>query len=205
MPLIYKLYDELDCYVGSTTLTLKRRLAIHNRCRDCYSRIIINRNKFTMELIEEVETNDRFKREQYWIDELSTLPQIKCYFESEEVRIIYMTNYYKVYRENNKESLKQYYETNKEVLALKHKQYNEINKEKIALNRKRYYETNLESILEKCKVYRENNKDIIKEKKEEKFSCECGGKYINSHKSRHLKTKKHLAYIDAERQKSNQS
>jgi hypothetical protein len=39
--------------------------------------------------------------------------------------------------------------------------------------------------------YREKNKDKIKQK----FNCDCGGKYIHQHKSTHLKTKKHQAYI----------
>ena len=164
MPLIYKLYDELDCYVGSTTLTLKERLSRHISSRECKSVIILDRKKFTMELIEEVETKDRFKREQYWIDSLSTLSQRVCYFESEKAKVKYKEEW-----------------------------------------RKQYYETNLESITEKIKVYRENNKDKIKEQKGANFNCECGGKYTNTHKARHLKTKKHLEYIDEERQKSNQS
>ena len=78
MPLIYKLYDDEDCYVGSTTETLKERLSKHICIKSCYSRIIVDRNKFTMELIEEVETNDRYDRENYWITELSTLSQYKA-------------------------------------------------------------------------------------------------------------------------------
>ena len=150
MSLIYKLYDELDCYVGSTTETLTERLSKHKTNRNCKSRIILDRKKFTMELIEEVETNDRFKREQYWIDELSTLSQYKCYFENEEARI----NHYK---EKSKERGKHYYKTNLEHI----KQYREKNKEHIKELQKKYREIN--------------------------------------------KQKKHLAYIDAEGQKSNQS
>jgi len=58
------------------------------------------------------------------------------------------------------------------------------------------------------KEYREDNKEQIKEYKKDyyqdkknkinqKFNCElCGGKYTKSHKTQHLKTKKHLKYID---------
>ena len=151
MPLIYKLYDELDCYIGSTTETLKTRLSKHINNRNCKSRIILDRKKFTMELIEEVETNDRFKREQYWIDELSTLSQHNCYWKNVEEK---KDKYDKEFRENHKE----------------------------------YY-------IEKAKQHYEKNK----EKLHEKFSCECGGKYTYKHKLTHLKTKKHLEYIDAER------
>jgi predicted S18 family serine protease len=65
-----------------------------------------------MELIEEVETKDRFKREQYYIDSLSTLSQIKCYFESEEEKIKYQTENYKEYMEKNKEKIS---ERNREI------------------------------------------------------------------------------------------
>tara|TARA_B110000977_G_scaffold9098_1_gene12115 strand:- start:160 stop:618 length:459 start_codon:yes stop_codon:yes gene_type:complete len=152
MPFIYKLYDELDCYVGSTTQTLKARLSVHICSnKKCKSVVILDRNKYKMELIEEVETKDRFEREQYWIDELSTLSQQNCYWKNikknkEETD--------KVYRENNREN--------------------------IALISKRYYETN-------------------RVKLNETIYCECGGKYSIKTKPRHLRTKKHLAYIDEER------
>ena len=175
MSLIYKLYDEFDCYIGSTTSTLKERLSRHISHRNCKSVIILDRKKFTMELIEEVETNDRFKREQYWIDELSTLSQNKCYFESEEERI-----------KNYKEKKKDFRENNKEKIADYGEEYRKLNKKSIAEYQKEYNETNSDKL-------------------NEKFICECGSKYTYKHKSRHLKTLKHLAYIDAEGQKSNQS
>ena len=36
--------------------------------------------------------------------------------------------------------------------------------------------------------------EINKEKQNEKFTCECGGKYTHQYKGRHFKTKKHLSY-----------
>jgi len=50
---------------------------------------------------------------------------------------------------------------------------------------------NKEYIKEKDKKYREENAEAIKAHKNQKFTCECGGKYTNSHKQSHLKTKKH--------------
>ena len=176
MPLIYKLYDDEDCYVGSTTQTLKRRLSHHISFRDCKSVVILDRKKFTMELIEEVETNNRFEREQYWIDELSTLSQNKCYFESEEERIKYTNEKKKEYYKANLEHFKQYKEDNREHILETKKQYRENNKEKIA-------------------IYNETNRDKLNEK----ISCDCGVYYSRKNKARHSKTLKHLAYIDAER------
>jgi hypothetical protein len=50
---------------------------------------------------------------------------------------------------------------------------------------------NKEYIKERDKQYREKNAEEIKAKKNEKFTCECGGKYTNQNKHQHLKTKKH--------------
>ena len=95
---------------------------------------------------------------------------------------------YKIYREKNKEIVAKrksiYYEQNKD----KFKQYRVDNIDKI----KEYREKNKE----KMKEYRENNKDKIKETHQEKFNCDCGGKYTHCHKTRHFKTKKHLAYME---------
>ena len=44
---------------------------------------------------------------------------------------------------------------------------------------------------DKIKEYRVNNKD----KTNEKFECECGGKYTHSHKSTHFKSTKHQEFI----------
>jgi hypothetical protein len=162
MPLIYKLYDELDCYVGSTTSTLKERLRNHIRRKNCKSVVILDRKKFTIELIEEVETKDRFKREQYYIDSLSTLNQQRCYFESEEEK----NKFYKEYNKN-------YGNKNKEKISERKLNWRENNKEKINEYSKKWY-------------------DINKEKKTQKITCECGKIISYGSKSRHLKTKKHL-------------
>ena len=45
---------------------------------------------------------------------------------------------------------------------------------------------------DKIKQWRLENKDKIYEK----FNCECGGKYQYKNKSKHLKTKKHLNFIN---------
>ena len=50
---------------------------------------------------------------------------------------------------------------------------------------------------ERIKEYREKNKEQLKEKGREKINCEiCGGKFTRSNKSTHLKTNKHISYIN---------
>jgi len=41
------------------------------------------------------------------------------------------------------------------------------------------------------KQYYQENRDGILEKKRHKFTCDCGGSFASSNKSRHLKSKKH--------------
>ena len=53
-----------------------------------------------------------------------------------------------------------------------------------------YYQDNREAL----KQYREVNR----ERSNEKFNCECGGKYTRCGKSHHMKTKKHQRYIEAQ-------
>jgi hypothetical protein len=73
--------------------------------------------------------------------------------------------------------------------------------------RKEYDKNNKEIINEKSKEYKENNKEIIKEKKKEyykknaeiinqKITCDCGCEITKRILSRHLKTKKHLNYLE---------
>lgn len=55
---------------------------------------------------------------------------------------------------------------------------------------KKWSENNKERKNKTDKEYYENNK----EKLNEKFNCECGGKYTHMHRIHHLKTQKHINY-----------
>jgi hypothetical protein len=46
------------------------------------------------------------------------------------------------------------------------------------------------------KQYRIDNKIQIREKKCEKFQCECGGRFTQQNKSAHLKSKIHKLYLE---------
>ena len=56
---------------------------------------------------------------------------------------------------------------------------------------KEYRADNKEKISEYRQSYKKENKDKINQK----YNCECGGKYTHRYKSRHFKTKKHQTYI----------
>lgn len=75
------------------------------------------------------------------------------------------------------------------------KKYDCVNKNIAGRTRKEWEEDNKEARKEYHKDYREKNKEAIAEKKNEKFTCECGGKYTYANKSQHLKSKKHYYYF----------
>ena len=65
------------------------------------------------------------------------------------------------------------------------------NKEKIADYKKNYYIDNKEKVVDYQKNYRVENK----EKSKKPYPCDCGGKYIHSTFSRHIKSQKHQQFI----------
>ena len=56
-----------------------------------------------------------------------------------------------------------------------------------------YYEINKENIQKYKKQYYKDNKDKINQQ----YNCECGGKYVYNNKSRHFKSQKHQIYINS--------
>ena len=89
---------------------------------------------------------------------------------------------------------------NFEELRIKEQEYidkfnPELNDKSAKQTPKQYYEKNKEQINNWNKNYQKENKEQIIKWKKEMTECECGGKYSNNHKSRHMKTKKHLKYI----------
>lgn len=84
---------------------------------------------------------------------------------------ICISEYQKIYREKNKEKIKNYYLNNKEKLDNRSKKYQEDNKEKLDLYRKQYRKKNKEKAKNwwkenknKIRKWREENKEKIKEK-----------------------------------------
>jgi hypothetical protein len=79
---IYKLYNENDCYIGSTKHSLQKRLSQHKSPHNrCCSKIVIEQGDYQIEKVAEVHPEERFQKEQQYINELSTLNQQTCYSE----------------------------------------------------------------------------------------------------------------------------
>ena len=183
---------------------------------------ILKNNNYEIILIENVPCNNKeelHRRERFYIESLScvniVIPQRtrKEYYEDNKEEI---SEQKKEYNEMNKDKIKernkQYYEANKQEISEQHKQYNEMNKDKISENKKKYREANKEylqeyhkqyndmnkdKISEQNKQYYEVNKQKISERKMKPFQCPCGSVLTIRHKSRHLKCKKHLAYLES--------
>jgi hypothetical protein len=76
------------------------------------------------------------------------------------------------------------------------KEWYNVNKTKISEYHKKYEEKNKTKRQEQHKINYEQNKSKNLEKWKTKFNCECGGKYTNSGKSHHFKTKIHINFIE---------
>ena len=87
---------------------------------------------------------------------------------------------------------KEYYKVNASTIKAKSKDYYKENTNRIKARHKDYYSENTETIKIKQKEYIDENK----EKRYEKFTCPCGGKYTHCSRARHFKTKKHLKYLE---------
>ena len=187
---IYRI-DVIGCdeiYIGSCYTSLNERFSIHKSDGNtCSSRELFTYGEPTITLIENYSCETKIElcmREQYYMDKFisegyTLVNKRRAYTSPEMV---------KEYRENNKEHIKEqqkdYYETHKETI----KEYRENNKEHIKEQRKERYENNKEAIKEQQKEYYEK----IKHKLNEKFICECGGRYTQQNKALHLQTKRHV-------------
>ncbi len=79
-----------------------------------------------------------------------------------------------------------------------------VNKNKVGQTKqewqKKYHEENKERIHTYEKQNREKNIEKIKERKMTKYTCECGSCLIKNNKSYHVKSKKHLDFINSKQE-----
>ena len=107
----------------------------------------------------------------------------------------------KEWRDENKDAIKlylhDYYIDHKEELDETNKVYRQEHNDQIKQINKQYYLENKNDILNYQKVYRDKNSEAIKQWKSEKISCICGSEITKSHKSTHMKSLKHIKYLEA--------
>lgn len=76
------------------------------------------------------------------------------------------------------------------------KQWREKNSDYLKEVKKQYRENNKEQISEQNKKWREVNKELISEQKKQTMECECGSTHRISDKQRHMRTKKHINFME---------
>lgn len=177
-------------YIGSTTQKLCKRLWEHKTptCK-CLTKTFINPKIF---LIENVPCNSK--------EELHAIER-KFIENTECVNYYIPTRTKKEWIEDNKKYLKEWkkehYQKNKKTITKIHKQYYEKNKQKIIEQTKEYKEKHLEESKKWKKDWYEKNKERMLKEQAEKIVCECGSIISIGNKLRHLKTKKHLNYLNS--------
>jgi len=188
-----------DIYIGSTTQPLSERFRDHKkkfkywkdgRGDNVSSYQIIKYDDAYIELLEDYDCE---RREQLHKREGEYIRKMNC------VNKVVPGRTDKEYRNDNKEKIadqkKKYHQDNREQIAEQKRLYYQNNRERMLYNFSLYREKNKEQIAERDKLYREKNKERIKAHKSRVCVCDCGTEYTHSHKSRHLRSKKHQAYI----------
>ena len=205
--LIYKIVCKdvniFSCYVGSTTDIIKRRSQHKSACNringklyNIYVYQFIRSNggwsNWDVVLVEyyPCETKlELLKRERYWIEQLkATLNKVipsRSQKEYRQVNKIKITKQIESFRNNNKNNIK-----------IKVNEYQKNHKTEIDNYKKQYYQDNKDRLRKKQIKYYENNKPKELGRQQREYNCECGSKVTIGHKSRHIKTKKHLEYIN---------
>jgi hypothetical protein len=134
---IYKLFNSSKTYIGSTGNPLSVRLAQHilshhsyksgnnTKCVSSYD--IIEEGSFEIELLENCSLEERFKREQYWMDNINCINKNKCYTgivgnqKTKESWCAYQREHYIKNREAHLARKNRYYQLNKSKIQNKYK------------------------------------------------------------------------------------
>jgi len=148
---IYYILDltNADMYIGSCWKERwNGRKIAHKNMDDisCASTNIIKNNNYIFEIFEEnefIDKIDRFKREQFYMDNNKCINKQRAY-NSDEYNREYNKNKCKEWNDKNKEEQKikkkENYEKNKKLILEQKKQYYEKNKEEIKKKRREYYQ-----------------------------------------------------------------
>ena len=188
---IYKIWSPStdDVYVGSTCEpTLARRMAGHRKSYRHWKKTgkhyltsfeILEHGDARIELIEACpcETRDQLRaREGHWIRATGNRVNHRVAGRTDAE-----------YRRDNRESL-----------MVKCRRYRADNRGKAAARDRQYYQDNRARILVQKKQYQAKNKGRIAARQKQKTNCPCGSQHTRNNKSRHLRSKKHKRWLDAQ-------
>ena len=168
---IYKLVCDATpiVYYGSTIKTLSLRLSHHKSHKTCCSRELFELGNVSIELVEEYPCNNKYELQ-----------------SRERFYIEFMLN-----------NFTHRVICNERIPTRTKQEYNQDNRDSINEKCRKYHQNNKEYRNENRRKYYLDNKDATDKKRNEKFNCECGGRYTRSGKSQHFKTNIHKEYINA--------
>jgi hypothetical protein len=169
--IIYKLCcDECDdFYIGSTRNMTERRRCHKSRCHN------ENDTAYNQKKYRTIRDNGGFEN---WrlvpIEKMENVSrfQAECREEIVRVELNALMNSMKATRGDITEQ-----------------EYNKI-------YMKEYYKQNREQMKQNSKIYKENNREEVYRKQNEKFDCDCGGRFTQQNKIQHLKTNLHKQYLE---------
>jgi len=203
--IIYKIWNDVDFYVGSTT-DFTNRKRNHKQCCNC-----VTDKKYNLKLYQTIREKggwnawqmiplEEYKecqtqieariREEKWRVELNAQLNMRRAFSAETPQEHYEAN-----KEQIAKKKKEYRDEHKEQISEKAKIHYEANKEQIAKKNKEYRDEHKEQINEKNKEYRDEHKEQILEKAKEPYECPCGSTIRKSNKAKHERSLKHISFI----------
>jgi len=134
---IYKLFNDSKTYIGSTANPLTVRLAQHilshhsykfgNNSKFISSYDIIDEGSFEIELLETCPLEERFKREQHWMNLIPNINKNSAYTgiignqKSRESWAAYQREHYRLNRDAHLVRKNRYYQLNKSKIQNKYK------------------------------------------------------------------------------------
>lgn len=175
-----------DCngfgYIGST-IDLRKRLTHHNSKRnDCKSKCLTK--PFECYVLEQIEDDDNL-----YFAERFYIKLYKDLYGDKLVNTIIPLRTRKEYNNEYKDKIKIY-----------RREYRINNREKINIYKREYRINNIENTLElRKKSYYRNKEKILQKNKIQnstKINCECGSIYGLLCKTNHLKSKRHLDFVN---------
>jgi group I intron endonuclease len=217
---IYKIVNSVndEIYVGSTVQPLCNRKVGHKEAtkkhpnrRICKHITTVGLNNIKLILIESYSCVSRMeleKRERHWIDTLkpslnmikpATTPEQKSqrckeyYLENKEHLDKCKKIYAKKHEVKTKIWNKQWRADNKDSIRERTLKWREEKKDILSAKSKIHYKKNRAQKIANAKAYYERNKT------KPKFVCECGSSCAALGKSRHLKTKYHIAFMESKK------
>jgi len=195
---IYCIKHKLDTewsniYIGSTKNLRSREISHKSNCN--------NETKYNMKIYKYIRKNGGMDNFEFIILEECEVEKLKRLEQSYmDVYKPSLNNYYAygVDIERNRETQKEKYERDIDTYKINNAEYYQKNKNHLIQKARDYREINKEDIRKREKIRNDKRRDHLNEK----FNCECGGKYTRTTTARHKKSKMHQAYITQSSQNS---